>query len=153
MLHTFLIVVHVAVAVGIVGLVLIQQGKGADAGAAFGSGASATVFGSRGAASFLTRATAILATFFFVTSLLLAYFSGQSKEVPSVTDSVMSTPPPGEMPAAATPTAPADVPSVPGGAPDVPAVPQVPSTSGAPAGSDVPTPPSSLAPASPAGTP
>jgi len=126
MLHIFLIVVHVTVAVGIVGLVLIQQGKGADAGAAFGSGASATVFGARGSASFLTRATAVLATIFFITSLLLAYFSGQSKEISSVTDSVMSAPPASETPTTPAPTAPADVPSVPRAAPDVPAVPEAP---------------------------
>lgn len=124
MLHISLIVVHVAVAVGIVGLVLIQQGKGADAGAAFGSGASATVFGARGAASFLTRATAILATIFFVTSLLLAYFSGQNREVSSVTDSVMSAPPVSETPAIPAPTVPADVPSVPGTVTDIPAAPE-----------------------------
>ena len=58
-----------------VGLILIQQGKGADAGAAFGSGASGTVFGARGAASFLTRTTAILAALFFSTSMVLAYLA------------------------------------------------------------------------------
>ncbi|MGJ0483248.1 MAG: preprotein translocase subunit SecG [Methylomicrobium sp.] len=61
---------------GIIGLVLIQQGKGADAGAAFGSGASGSVFGAQGAASFLSRTTAILATLFFTTSLGLAVFNG-----------------------------------------------------------------------------
>jgi preprotein translocase subunit SecG len=58
--------------------VLIQHGKGADAGAAFGSGASATVFGSRGSANFLSRATAVVAVAFFVTSLALAYFAMQA---------------------------------------------------------------------------
>ena len=65
MIHTLILVVHVVVAIGLIALVLLQQGKGADAGAAFGSGSSATMFGSRGAASFLSRTTAILATAFF----------------------------------------------------------------------------------------
>lgn len=74
-METTLIVVHLLLSLGLIGLILIQHGKGADAGAAFGSGASATVFGSRGAASFLSRTTAILATLFFITSLALAYFA------------------------------------------------------------------------------
>ena len=65
--------VHVLISALIIGLVLMQHGKGADAGAAFGSGASGTVFGAQGSASFLSRATAILATLFFITSLTLAY--------------------------------------------------------------------------------
>jgi len=84
-MHTIIVVVHMFVCIGLIGFVLIQHGKGADAGAAFGSGASSTVFGSRGSASFLTRTTAILATIFFVTSLTLAYFSGQ-KESKSVVE-------------------------------------------------------------------
>ena len=92
MLHNILLVVHVLVAIGIVGLVLIQHGKGADAGAAFGGGggggASGTVFGSQGSGSFLTRATAILATIFFVTSLSLAYLSTQKINPTSVVDTV-----------------------------------------------------------------
>ncbi|HAZ42716.1 MAG TPA: preprotein translocase subunit SecG, partial [Methylococcaceae bacterium] len=59
----------------IVGLVLLQQGRGADAGAGFGAGGSSSVFGARGAASFLSRTTAILASVFFVTSLSLAYLA------------------------------------------------------------------------------
>jgi preprotein translocase subunit SecG len=81
-MQTLLVVVHLFVAVGLVGLVLIQHGKGADAGAAFGSGASSTVFGSRGSGSFLSRATAILAALFFITSLALAWFAMQSVERP-----------------------------------------------------------------------
>jgi len=69
------IVVHVIVAITIVGLVLLQQGKGADAGASFGAGASQTVFGASGSGSFLVRATTIAATLFFVTSLTLAIFA------------------------------------------------------------------------------
>lgn len=75
MLETVVIVVHLLVALAVVGLVLVQQGKGADAGASFGSGASATVFGSQGSATFLSRVTAILAATFFITSLGLAYFA------------------------------------------------------------------------------
>lgn len=77
-MYTFVLVVHVIVAVTLVGLVLIQQGKGATAGAGFGGGgASGTVFGARGAASFLSKLTAGLAATFFVTSLALAYFGAQ----------------------------------------------------------------------------
>ncbi len=81
-------IVHVLVAITLIVLVLIQHGKGADAGAAFGSGASATVFGSRGSASFFTRATAALATVFFITSMVLAYFSSQV----AAPESVIKTP-------------------------------------------------------------
>ena len=68
-------VVHVLTALGLVGLILIQHGKGADAGASFGGGSSQTVFGSAGSANFLTRATAVLAAVFFVTSLGLAWYA------------------------------------------------------------------------------
>jgi len=87
-LHEIIVIFHVLICVGLIGLVLIQHGKGADAGAAFGSGASATVFGSQGSASFLTRTTAILATLFFLTSLTLAYFSGQNLETESVVGTI-----------------------------------------------------------------
>ena len=88
MLHNVLLIVHLLVAIGVVALVLLQQGKGADAGAAFGGGASSTVFGSQGSSSFLTRATGILATIFFITSLSLAYLSIQDKNPTSVVDTV-----------------------------------------------------------------
>jgi preprotein translocase subunit SecG len=68
----FLLIVQVLVSASIIGLVMIQQGKGADMGAAFGSGTAGTVFGARGGGSFLTRATAILAVAFFVNCLLIA---------------------------------------------------------------------------------
>ncbi len=85
MLHNIILVIHVLISVALIGLILIQQGKGAEAGAAFGSGASGTVFGARGAASFLTRTTAILATLFFITSLSLAYLATmESKPVSAV---------------------------------------------------------------------
>jgi len=74
---TALLVIDVLACAGLIGLILLQHGKGADVGAAFGSGASQTVFGSQGSASFLTRTTAVLAVVFFVTSLGLAYLSGQ----------------------------------------------------------------------------
>lgn len=76
-MYQALMVVHVLVALAIVGLVLLQQGRGADAGAGFG-GASNTLFGARGAASFLSRTTAIMATLFFITSLTLAYMAGNT---------------------------------------------------------------------------
>ncbi len=75
-MYQVLIVIHVFLAIGIIGLIMIQQGKGADAGASFGSGASGSVFGSQGAGSFLTRTTAIFATLFFTTSLTLAVIGG-----------------------------------------------------------------------------
>ena len=88
MLHNILLIIHLLVAISVIGLVLIQQGKGADAGAAFGGGASSTVFGSQGSSSFLTRATGILATIFFITSLSLAYLSIQDITPTSVVDTV-----------------------------------------------------------------
>ena len=75
MIQTVVVVVHLLVAIGRVGLILIQQGKGAETGASFGSGASGTVFGSQGSATFLSRLTAVLATVFFVTSLGLAFYA------------------------------------------------------------------------------
>ena len=76
------LIVHTLIALGIITLVLLQRGKGADAGAGFGAGASGTVFGSRGSGSFFSRATAILATAFFVSSLTLAYLSSQRADAP-----------------------------------------------------------------------
>ncbi len=75
MTEQIILIVHIALSVGIVAFVLLQQGKGADAGASFGSGASQTVFGPRGSATFLSRVTAILATLFFVTSLGLGVYA------------------------------------------------------------------------------
>jgi len=74
-MENIVLVIHVLLALGIVGLVLLQQGKGADAGASFGAGASQTMFGSQGSGNFLTRTTAILATGFFLTSVALAVFA------------------------------------------------------------------------------
>lgn len=71
-MESLILIVHVLLAISVIALVLLQQGKGADMGASFGSGASQTVFGSGGSGNFMTRATAVLATFFFVTSFALA---------------------------------------------------------------------------------
>ncbi|WP_137888452.1 preprotein translocase subunit SecG [Pseudomonas sp. 2FE] len=80
MLETVVVVLHLLAALGVVALVLLQQGKGADAGASFGSGASATVFGSQGSSTFLSRFTAILAAAFFITSLGLGFFAKEKAE-------------------------------------------------------------------------
>ena len=77
------LIAHTLIAVLVIVLVLLQRGKGADAGAAFGAGASGTVFGSRGSSSFFSRTTAILATAFFASSLTLAYLSSQRAEAPT----------------------------------------------------------------------
>jgi preprotein translocase subunit SecG len=77
------LITHTVIALLIIALVLLQRGKGADAGAAFGAGGSGTVFGARGASSFFSRATAVCATAFFVTSLSLAYLSSQGGATPS----------------------------------------------------------------------
>ena len=74
-MENLIIIGHIVVAIAIIGLVLIQQGKGADAGASFGGGASQTVFGSGGSGNFLTRSTSFLAIAFFATSFSLAYFA------------------------------------------------------------------------------
>jgi preprotein translocase subunit SecG len=87
-MYTVFMIVQVLTAVGLVGLILLQHGKGADAGAAFGSGASGTVFGSRGSANFLSRATSWLATVFFAVSLALAYLVHGEREASSVIDRV-----------------------------------------------------------------
>lgn len=71
-METLVLVIHILVALGMTGLILVQQGKGADAGATFGGGGAATVFGAAGSANFLTRSTAVLTVIFFLTSLGLA---------------------------------------------------------------------------------
>lgn len=81
-LQKVVLIVHTMIALGIIGLVLLQRGKGADAGAGFGAGASGTVFGARGSSSFFSRATAVLATAFFASSLALAYISSQRSQGP-----------------------------------------------------------------------
>src|SRR5512142_3207418 len=86
---SLLLSVHILVGLSVIGLVLIQHGKGADMGAAFGSGASGSLFGASGSANFLSRTTAVLAAVFFVTSLTLAYVASQK---PKTTGSVMQEP-------------------------------------------------------------
>ncbi len=81
-IQSTVLVIHTIISLAIIGLVLLQRGKGADAGAAFGAGASGTVFGARGSGSFFSRATAVLATAFFATSLGLAYLSSQRGTAP-----------------------------------------------------------------------
>ena len=76
-MEQIILIAHILFALGIIGFVMMQQGKGADAGASFGSGASQTVFGSQGSGNFLSRSTAILATAFFITSLGLAIVAKQ----------------------------------------------------------------------------
>jgi len=105
MLQTIVLFAHLVVASLIILLVLLQRGKGAEAGTGFGAGASGTVFGARGSASFFSRTTAVLATLFFVTSLALAYFATQVREPDSILGgSVLEdsqpavAPPPSELP-------------------------------------------------------
>jgi preprotein translocase subunit SecG len=110
-METIIIVVHVIVAIAIIGLVLLQQGKGADAGAAFGAGASNTVFGSAGSGNFLTRATTVAATVFFATSLVLAIFAKQNTSggmvdgLPLDDPQLLSTDVPSDTPQIAEPAA------------------------------------------------
>jgi preprotein translocase subunit SecG len=125
-LESVLLVVHVLVAVGICVLVLLQHGKGADMGAAFGSGSSGSLFGAVGSANFLSRSTAALATVFFLSSLGLTYF-GSTRSVPAgVERSIMDQ----------------QAPAKPGDVPPVPSAPQAPSpaTPAAPSGkpADIP---------------
>jgi preprotein translocase subunit SecG len=110
---TIITTFHILAALAIIALVLLQQGKGADAGAAFGAGGSGTVFGARGAASFLTRTTAVLALVFFLTSLGLAWYASQQVERRSVVERTEAS-----AESERVPGAPADVPNA---ASDVPA--------------------------------
>tara|TARA_B100000029_G_scaffold446767_1_gene468124 strand:- start:341 stop:682 length:342 start_codon:yes stop_codon:yes gene_type:complete len=88
-INSLLLVFHVITAILIVVLILLQKGKGADMGSAFGAGASGTMFGSKGSANFLSRTTAVLATIFFITSLTLAYINkGTVVQNKSILDSV-----------------------------------------------------------------
>ncbi len=106
-----ILIIDVLSAVGLVALVLLQQGKGADMGAAFGGGASQSLFGARGSANFLSRTTAILATVFFLSNMALAWVTTrEQKETASVTRSVTEVPAP---PAPAVVPAPDKVPEVP----------------------------------------
>lgn len=103
-METLIIVFHILAALCIIGLILIQQGKGADMGASFGSGASQTLFGSRGSGNALTRSTAILATIFFATSLALSVLAKNRSEQAGQID--LPTAPASEIPADKSPAAP-----------------------------------------------
>ena len=146
-MQTILTVIHLFLAIGLIGLILIQHGRGADAGAAFGSGASATVFGARGSGSFLSRTTAILATLFFVTSVVMAYYA-QKVEAPKglmdgaaeVIQLEVPAVAPGATPVEIPVAAPVQIPAPPSAAADVPAVLGAPPAPGQvpAAGGDVP---------------
>ncbi|WP_020396150.1 preprotein translocase subunit SecG [Thiolinea disciformis] len=109
MLYNILLIVQIVVSVAMIALILMQHGKGADAGAAFGSGSSGTVFGSQGSANFLSRTTAILATVFFLNSLGLAWIVAHNnpRAPSSIIDKVQQSAP------ETTPTAPVTSSSVP----------------------------------------
>lgn len=93
MVYSILMVTEVLLSIGLISLILMQHGKGADAGAAFGSGASGTVFGASGASNFLSRTTAILATLFFLNCLALAYIVSHQSSAPSVIDVLQNSAP------------------------------------------------------------
>ena len=112
-MQSTVLIIHTLIAIGIIVLVLLQRGKGAEAGAAFGAGASGTVFGARGSGSFFSRATAILATAFFATSLTLAWISSESVDT---TDSLLEEVPAPEI----SEQVPADTEPAADGVPDLP---------------------------------
>ncbi|HMA00281.1 MAG TPA: preprotein translocase subunit SecG [Steroidobacteraceae bacterium] len=134
MLRGFILGFHVLLALMIVALVLLQRGKGAEAGAGFGSGASGTVFGARGTSTLFSKLTAVFAALFFVTSLSLAYLGTRGPGEPTsvLERSVLSTPapaqttaqPPALEPAAPEPAAPAAQPATPQPAAPQPAAPK-----------------------------
>ncbi len=113
-INAILLVTQVLLSVLLIALILLQHGKGADAGAAFGSGASGTIFGARGSGNFLTKATAILATLFFATSLGLAYIASHHEGPKSIVDSVVEEQAPESTPVLQAPAPaeeqPADLP-------------------------------------------
>jgi len=120
-LLTLVLVVQIAAALGMIGLILLQHGKGADMGAAFGSGASGSLFGATGSANFLSRTTAVLAAVFFVCTLALAYFSHSVAGRPAAgSNAVLEQAGPAAAPASAASGAnPAN--QIPAGASTVPA--------------------------------
>jgi preprotein translocase subunit SecG len=112
MLRGIILGVHVLLALLIIGLVLLQRGKGAEAGAGFGSGASGTVFGARGTSTLFSKLTAVFAAMFFATSLTLAYLGARPSAEPAsvlerAAQAATSTPAPTATPAAPAPTTPA----------------------------------------------
>jgi len=100
MLFPFLLSLHILIGIAVIGLVLIQHGKGADMGAAFGGGASGSLFGASGSANFMSRTTGVLAAIFFLTSLSLSYLATNRVKAPiSVMDTVKTEAPPPSAPA------------------------------------------------------
>jgi preprotein translocase subunit SecG len=140
MLRMALTIVQLFAALGIIGLVLLQKGKGADAGAGFGAGASGTVFGARGARTALSRATAILAAVFMINSLALAYMgTRQAEEAPkTILDEAASTAPAVPAPSSGS-SVPAPAQQPPATAPAAPPAVEAPQ-SGAPAPTPSPAP-------------
>ena len=140
-LFSLVLTVHVLVGLGVIGLVLMQHGKGADMGAAFGSGASGSLFGASGSANFLSRATAALATVFLVSTLALAYFGFSVRSAPASGGSVLDRTPitaPAGAASAPVPTPAGAADAIPSGAATTPAptasaaaVPPAPAASGA----------------------
>src|ERR1700761_6481054 len=118
-LKTLIIVLQVLSALGVIGLVLLQHGKGADMGAAFGSGSSGSLFGATGSANFLSRTTAVLATVFFICTLALTYLGSYKSQVSA-----------GVLGAAPAASAPATAASSAGAASSMPAAPAAPSAPG-----------------------
>ena len=119
-MHETIMVVHVLASVGLVALILLQHGKGADIGAAFGSGASSTLFGSRGSANFLTRLTAVLATVFFITSMSLTVLHLRQPTTASVTVEMQEQ----QQDASGTPTPPMEEGEGPSASESIPEVPK-----------------------------
>jgi len=111
-LQTIVLVAHVGIALLIIGLVLLQRGKGADAGTGFGAGASGTVFGARGSATFFSRMTGVLAALFFATSLGLAYMATTQQTVPTSLLETAPAPQTAAPPPAAEQKPPSDVPVI-----------------------------------------
>jgi len=124
MLHTTLMIIHFFAAAGIIALVLLQRGKGAEAGAGFGAGASGTVFGARGAGTALSRATAILAGVFMITSLSLTYVGSRTVAAPASVLDRLAQPASAPAPAGSA-SAPAVVPGTPAPAAPAPSAPPV----------------------------
>ena len=105
MVEILILLVHVIAAIGVIGLVLLQHGKGADMGAAFGSGSAGSLFGSSGSANFLSRTTAVLAAVFFLTSMGLTYVTSHKPQQGSVMDSRKTEQPATRLPPAQAPAA------------------------------------------------
>ena len=111
-METVVWIVHVLVSLGVIGLVLLQHGKGADMGAAFGSGSSGSLFGATGAANALSRATKILVTIFFLTSMTLTYFAISKQSKPLAAPAQTEVPAASQVPASGQPASKAkDIPN------------------------------------------